>query len=236
MSSGLLVAMAAAEMLTASLFGTRGSGTLKEETRNVPDFTSVEIGSGLEAEIALGPKTSVTLKGDDNLLPMIKTEVKDGRLSVGVESISGISPSQRIHLNIVTPKLASVGASGGARISVTNPSDSKFAAQASGGGRVSMTGLHLDALRVSASGGGTVEGSGAAKALEVELSGGATLKATEIPADSMRIDASGGSRAFAQVASEITGSMSGGASLHLKGHPKKHDVETSGGSRVKYDE
>lgn len=59
-----------------------GSGVTKVETREVAAFHGVDVSSAFEATIAIGTNQSVTLSVDDNLLPLVETEVKDGRLSV----------------------------------------------------------------------------------------------------------------------------------------------------------
>src|SRR5205823_2447690 len=47
-----------------------GSGTVKQESREVADFTSVEVGSVVHATVRVGPKAPIVLEGDDNLLPL----------------------------------------------------------------------------------------------------------------------------------------------------------------------
>src|SRR5260370_23136453 len=109
----LLWTHAAALVVSLAVGHTRGSGTIKEETRQVGDFSGVSVGSGIRATVSIGPKTSVVLTGDDNLLSMIKLEVVDGKLTTRVDYNEGIHPSQPIRLTVVTPHLTSAEPSGG---------------------------------------------------------------------------------------------------------------------------
>jgi len=242
-------------LMVGGTFPTTGSGAIKDEVREVGSFTGVKVGSGIRATVTIGPKTSVTLSGEDNLLPLIKIEVVDGNLTTRIDRGMGIHTSKPIRLTVVTPQLvlavasggASIkgdatpgptfeaGASGGGTVTVKGVKSKAVALEASGGGRVTLEGVQAEAIRVSASGGGTVAFSGSNKELDANLSGGAVLKAQDVAVQSLRVNGSGGSRAYAQATSQVTGTLSGGSTLHLKGHPSKQDVQTSGGSRINYD-
>src|SRR6516165_12481646 len=57
-----------------------GSGTAKTETREVGPFSALEVHAAIHATVTPGDKVSVSLEGDDNLLPLVETTVRDGRL------------------------------------------------------------------------------------------------------------------------------------------------------------
>ena len=59
-----------------------GSGAMKLDKRSVPAFKSVDISGAYEVEIVAQKEQSVEIEGDDNLLPLIKTEVKNGVLEI----------------------------------------------------------------------------------------------------------------------------------------------------------
>ena len=252
----MLWTQAAALVVSLGIGSTRGSGNIKEETREVGAFSGISVGNGIQATVTIAPNTSVVLRGDDNLLPMIQTEVVNGKLTAEVRSGSGISPTQPIKLTVVTPKLTSASASGGARLTADATAGPEFTGEASGGAKVSIKGVDSKALVAKASGGGTLElsnikvdsadvdGSGGAtiwlagtvKTLKTHLSGGAGLKAQDAPVEALRVQASGGSRVYAKASSELSAELSGGATIHLKGkNPSKRQVDTSGGSKVYYE-
>src|SRR5713226_7838844 len=231
----LLWTHAAALVVSLAVGHTRGSGTIKEETRQVGDFSGVSVGSGIRATVSIGPKTSVVLTGDDNLLSMIKLEVVDGKLTTRVDYNEGIHPSQPIRLTVVTPHLTSAEASGGASLTADATPGPKFVASASGGSKVSVKGVDSKQMFARVSGGGTISISGSVKRFETKLSGGAGLKAQDVPAEALRVSASGGSRVYAQVSSELSARLSGGATVHLKGNPSKREIDTSGGSKIYYE-
>src|SRR5258707_3150983 len=188
----LLWTHAAALVVSLAVGHTRGSGTIKEETRQVGDFSGVSVGSGIRATVSIGPKTSVVLTGDDNLLSMIKVEVVNGKLTARVEDHGGISPTQPIRLTVVTPHLTTAEASGGASLTADATSGPKFVASSSGGSKVSITGVD-------------------SKEMIVKVSGGGTINVTKLKADSADVEGSGGgtnflSRRVQRIEAEISGS------------------------------
>src|SRR5262245_34224468 len=88
--------------------GTPGSGKIVEERRSVEAFSAVEAGGALRITVTLGEAPSLTLKGDDNLLPLITSYVTDGCLVLGQQPNTGLNPSQPIEAIVVTPKLVRV--------------------------------------------------------------------------------------------------------------------------------
>lgn len=58
--------------------GTSGSGNLATETRDVSGFTGVDVGGVFQVEITAQKEFGIEIDADDNLLPLIKTEVRGG--------------------------------------------------------------------------------------------------------------------------------------------------------------
>ncbi len=213
--------------------GVKGSGTIKEEARNVGEFSAVQIESGFHATIALGSTSSVKISTDDNLLPLIKTEVKGGELIVGpADWKQHPRPSSEVKVTITTPKLEKIEASGGSSVAANGTTGARFQASTSGGSVVKVSGLNADQVSVGASGGSKIDLAGRAKAVKVELSGGASLHATEVPAESVQVEGSGGSRAEVSVSAALDASLSGGSRVRVNGDPPKRNVQKSGGSEV----
>ena len=60
--------------------GVQGSGHARAEVRNTPAFSAVSVDGSIDADIAIGPGSRVELTGDDNIVPLITTEVHGDRL------------------------------------------------------------------------------------------------------------------------------------------------------------
>jgi hypothetical protein len=232
MHGSAMLVLGFAGFLFGGLTALRGDGHIVEEARAVRSFSGVEISHGMVAEVTVGPETSVKIKGDANLLPHIETRVEDGHLVVGVKDEHNLRPSEPIRLTVVTPTLLAVEASGGSEVRAQATAGREFSISASGGSEIEITGIQSDAVTVEASGGSEISLSGGGRELTADLSGGSILKSEEIPFAEAEVDGSGGSEFHLQVLQAITGDLSGGSELFLKGHPPDRDLSLSGGSEV----
>ena len=69
-----------------SIFGSGvvvGSGTLKSESRPVSGFTTVTLSTVGSLTIEQTGTESLTVEGDDNIVPLITTVVKNNNLEIG---------------------------------------------------------------------------------------------------------------------------------------------------------
>ncbi len=220
--------------LAAIALAVEGSGNIKEESRNVGDFSSVGVEQGVTANISVGSKKAVTVSADDNLVPLVLTEVKNGRLIIGL-SERHVSSSRAIRVNVTTPELHAVTASGGSAVTVEGTTGSIFEAEGSGGAVLAVNRAKADQIKVSASGGGRISLSGAAKELKVHMTGGSGVKAMDVPATSVAISGSGGAHAEVAASESLEADISGGAKVRVKGNPAKRTINRSGGAEVRFE-
>jgi hypothetical protein len=232
MHGSAMLLLGFAGFLFGGFTGLRGDGRIVEEARVVETFSGVEISHGMVADVTIGPETSVKIKGDANLLPHILTRVEGGRLTIRIKDEHDLRPSEPIRLTVVTPALLAVEASGGSEVRAQATAGREFTVSASGGSVIEVTGIQSDAIKVEASGGSEISLSGSGRELTADLSGGSSLQSEEIPFAEAEVDGSGGSEFHIQVLQSITGDLSGGSELFLKGHPPDRDLSLSGGSEV----
>src|SRR5215468_4442953 len=129
--------------------GIQGSGNRKTEKRTLAAFKSVEAGGAFEVNIACQQPQSFEIEGDDNILPIIKTDIRDGHL--------------RIHSD------AQYNVSKPIAISISVPDLEKFTS--AGAGDVHVSGIKNDQLVLSNTGAANIEASGQTKFVEIDSSG-----------------------------------------------------------------
>lgn len=234
-----LLALATAMMLGCEINvvlpnAVRGSGVIKEEARSLPDFTELEVSNGLKTTIVIGPKEPVKLSGDDNLLPLVKTEVVDGRLHVGLAPNTSIQPRTAIEVTVTNPKISFVGASGGSTVSGSKLKQADFKLVASGGSTVNLAELTANTAEVTSSGGSVITLTGTVGDLNVEMSGGSIVRTSKLQSDNVAVGGSGGSQADVQATAAVKADLSGGSRVRVDGKPKGRDINTSGGSEVSF--
>jgi Putative auto-transporter adhesin, head GIN domain len=214
--------------------GVQGSGILKEEKREVGEFNGVDIGSALQAKVTIGPKSEVTLSGDDNLLSLVKTEVRDGHLVARFESTTGAQTKLPLMLTITTPRLDQVAAGGAAKVSVKAGEAKTFRVQAEGASSLAIGGVGSETIEIGASGASQITIVGKAKGLTIKASGASQIHANGMPAESVKVDASGASQVETNASASIEGDVSGASTIQVTGQPGGRKVSSSGASHVKY--
>jgi hypothetical protein len=213
----------------------RGSGVSMEETRPVEAFHALEAGSALQVTIAVtkDAKPGLKISGDDNLVPLVESEIRDGTLILRIKADSSISPKLPLLAEVTSGELDRVEASGASKVTVKGGSKvDRFIAGASGAARVFVEGVETPKAVASASGASHVTLSGSAESLEVDASGASQVKAEELKVDDAKVSISGASGAALRASKSVAGDVSGASHLDLHGRPAKNTVSTSGASHV----
>jgi hypothetical protein len=188
----------------------------------------------MKATVTVGPKTSLKIEADDNLLPLIETPIKDGHLVVQFKDGASVETKNPILLTVTTPRLSYIEGSGASVVVATASKSEKFVISSSGASKVDASGVDSGDVSVSASGASRLKLIGSGKAIKIELSGASRLDATGFSTDTVHIDASGASSAQVQASGSVAGELSGASKLEVAGSPSKRSVETSGVSHVSY--
>ncbi|HKI17944.1 MAG TPA: DUF2807 domain-containing protein, partial [Isosphaeraceae bacterium] len=124
--------------------GIPGSGVAKEETRLVEAFHALEAGNALQVVVLVNPgaKPSLKISGDDNLVPLVESVIRDGTLILRLKDNSSISPKLPLLAEVVAGELDGVAASGAASVKVKGGAMViTFSASASGAAQVTVEGV-----------------------------------------------------------------------------------------------
>lgn len=218
----------------ASASAIKGSGVVKEETRDVPAFSKLELSQAIRAEVTVGAETSVRVKADDNVLKLVKTEVKGGTLVVGYESGVAVETRDGVMVTITTPALNAITARTASSVKATLKPGAQLELAAHEASRLEASGIQAEKLTIEVTTAGTIVAAGKAASLKATVSAASGLKAADLTVENARVDASAASHAEVNVAGAIDGTSSGASTISISGHPRQRNVSTSGASSVSY--
>lgn len=217
---------------TGCLFVT-DAGELVSETRTVPAFDALEVHDGLNVKVKIGPHQEARLFGHERLLEDLVFYERDGRLVIERETDLFVVTEARADIELTTPSLSRLTASGGSNVSTQGPVEAtRFVLEASGGSTVDVPSVEADSLVLGASGGSVVNAVGSTDVATISASGGSALDLGELETRRITVEASGGSTLTLNATEEVVGEASGGSVLTVKGRPPVLDVDLSGGSVV----
>jgi hypothetical protein len=209
---GLILAVLALGGCSINIGGptVTGSGVVKSEKRDVKGFDQIDVGGALQLDFAVGKDTSVEVTADDNLLPLIVTEVKGDTLKI--YSQGNISTSNGMVVKVVAPSLKELTASG-----ATNST---------------LTGLNEKTVKLDVSGASKVTASGTTDRLEIDCSGASQVHATKLPAKDVVANVSGASKAEVHADEELRADASGASTVIYDVAVAKKELKTSGASSI----
>ena len=188
----------------------KGSGVAVSETRAVASFDAIEATGIGKLKLRIGDSEAVKVLADDNILPLIKTEVKNGVLTL---STKGASLSKTDIVFEVTAR----------RIKRL---------ENSGTVSIEASGFNGGELSVETSGVGSIKLNGRVDSLKAELSGVGSLEADALAADRVDTHLSGVGSANVRAEKSLRANVSGVGSLSWKGAATDVSTNVSGIGRV----
>lgn len=204
-----------------------GSGTVTTETRRITGYDRIEIGGEFDVTVTQGGAPSLTLTGDDNLLPLVRTEVQDGTLIV--EEEEDFHSSEGIEIAISAPSLRGISASGSSEVRVTGVRASEFQASVSGSSEMAAEGAFGD-LAASVSGSGEIWMKGTAETIDASVSGSGEMDLSGVPARSANVRVSGSGDVHVFVTEALNASVSGSGDVLYGGNPRVSEEVSGSGS------
>ncbi len=179
------------------IIGERGSGTMATETRQVSGFHEIDLSGSGHVLVSVTGTESLTVEAEDNILPLLTSEVRNGRLVLGARR--SISPTREIVYTITVVSLEGVSVSGS--------------------GIVTATGIDVSGFDVEISGSGTVVPEGVAEQIDLSISGSGRFDGDELVSSSGHVSISGSGRAVVKVTDVLDVEVSGSGRVEYLGDP-----------------
>ncbi len=175
-----------------------GSGVAASERRTVAGFDEVSLVGGMEVELATGEAAPIELTADDNILPLVVTEVVNGRLEVSTKE--PVRPKTTIKLKLQAPTLKAVVLSGAASIAARD--------------------LRGEQVSFELMGAAKVNASGRVERLTIKAEGAAAVWADGLEADHVEVEITGAGEAEVHAVQTLKVSMTGAGAVRYRGDPK----------------
>lgn len=213
----------------------KGNGNVVTIERSVGDYDAVALAGWFDVDLVAGNEGEITLKGEENLLEHIKTEVKDGKLVIKVEKGVNLRPSnwgQGIHITVPIESINAATLSGsGDIVGKTTIKANNFKTSIAGSGDISLT-IESKFVIANISGSGDIELSGRTSDLEVRVSGSGDIEAYNLESEFVKVTVSGSADVKVTANEMLTARVSGSGDISYRGNPKKVDTKTSGSGDI----
>jgi hypothetical protein len=199
--------------------GIQGSGVLRSQERSVLEFHAIDASGSVELEVVQGSPQRVEVSTDDNLLPLLRTEVHGGTLSIDMKGF--VDTTGPIRVRITAPALDAIALSGSSDATIKRFAGQDFRLATSGSGSVTLDAMKLTGtLAIDTSGSSDIRAQGESRALTIATSGSSTVDTRSLAAASVAIDSSGSSDILVFAKDSLTVDLSGSANVGYLGDPK----------------
>lgn len=210
-----------------------GSGNIKSETRPVSGFSAVNLAIPAKLTVVQSGSESILIEADDNLLPLIETDVSSGVLKIRwtERNLSVSSKKIRITVNLNTVKGLSVDGSGD--ILADGLKFTELRAAIGGSGDIRLSNLTGERVKASVAGSGDVLLTGNIGVFDASIAGSGDIKAERLHAKTVSISIAGSGNAVVSAADTLSVSVAGSGDVRHYGNAK---VKTSiaGSGSVKH--
>ena len=238
-------------VVTATLGAVATAGTTQgacavagsqSETRALPSFSRIEVDGVAEIVLRQGKAEGATVEAPAELLPRIRTRVRDRTLYIDVSQERRWSDWTHLFDSQQTPRitvdfvrLEGVEAGGAIKLVADGLRADDLRLDFSGASTIRIRNLQASLLRLEGSGATKVELSGKVGAQEVELSGASSYAAFDMESDRAEVHVSGAGKAYVNAKTLLSVEISGAGLVEYLGNPKI-DKDISGVGKVRHRE
>ena|SRR2546422_1646966 len=191
--------------------GIHGSGVRKAEKRDLAPFTAIETSGAFEVSVVCQKPVSLEIEADDNILPLVETEVRGGVL----------------HLTTTRHYFSSGGIV--VRISVPNLE----AVKSTGAGKFKITDLKGDHFTIDSTGAATVVADGQSRSLEISSTGAGKIDTHDLQASEAIVKVTGAAGVDVYAIDQLDVTVSGAGRVTYSGNPRVNKHISGAGQVIK---
>jgi hypothetical protein len=223
LSISFLVAAIASGCIVVDLNGcgketVKGSGEVVSEERQLSEFKTIKLKGVGRVVLTQGPNHLITIQTDDNIMPLIETEIQNDQLVISQGNYN-LRPTT-LNFNITVAQLKGIAISGaGDVIGKSRFMSDEFAAKISGSGDMALE-LDVTELETDITGSGSMNLSGQTDRHEAKISGSGKINAFDMQTKNVFLKVSGSGNCKINATETLYTRISGSGDVIYKGHPR----------------
>lgn len=213
----------------------KGNDKITSITRTTPDYDTVNFSGSFDYILVSGKEGKITIEGEENLLPYIITEVKNGNLTIKTKKNTNlqISKNQTIKITVPFEEITAATLFGSGDLwnenTIVTP-HFQVSVTGSGDAKLELEVTHTDA-RVTGS--GTMLLKGKTNTLKANVNGSGDFKGYDLNANDVDVSVTGSSDAKINCHGHLKARVTGSGDIKYKGNPKTEDTRVMGSGRIK---
>lgn len=179
----------------------KGNGQWRSDRRPLRAVDRLDVRAPLDVRVEIGDRPSLTVEADANILPLIQSHLRGGRL---ILEAKGSFETRRLPVvRITLPALEQVSLLAGA---------------------MRVDGLDNQRFRLRLEGSGEIRLEGRSRHVELEVTGAAVVDAANLHSDHLRLISEGASDIHAHASESLDATLNGASDIHIAGNPPRRHI------------
>ncbi|HUS93979.1 MAG TPA: head GIN domain-containing protein [Patescibacteria group bacterium] len=199
--------------------GTRGSGKVITEERVVSGFDKVHLSGSGEVTIIQGDSESLVIEVEDNILPLLESEVVAGTLNLGPKENKLVNATKPIKYTITMREVNGISSTGSGKINAAEIDAGVLGIELSGSGEVIITSLDANTINLDQTGSGNVGIGGQVTDQIINITGSGDYDAADLDSRIADVQISGSGQTVLRVEDVLDIEITGSGQVSYYGDP-----------------
>jgi len=201
----------------------RGSGNLSTETRSVSGFDKISVEGSGDISLTQGEQESLEIEAEDNLIPLITTEVRDGTLHIGFKRNAfwrTVFPSKPIKFSITVTDLTNLEIDGAGRVNMPELQTDTLQLTVNGAAQINFPTLTANMIKINIDGGGDCTLSGEVSDVEVKVDGAGSVNLQDLMSKRAAVTINGAAGVKVWATDTLEVNLNGAGTVSYYGSPQ----------------
>jgi hypothetical protein len=213
----------------------KGSGNATKETREVGLFTGVTVSGSMNVHLTYGKPGTITIEGDNNILPYIETTVTNGKLAIKTKNKTNIKSKSKLNVYVSLTTLTELSLSGSGNITgdgaFENAGTTTIAVSGSGNINLAFAAFKQTTLSISGSGNMVLNGKNTNN-ISASVSGSGNIDCRKLQCDDVTAHISGSGNIRVMANKSIEARVNGSGNIYYTGSATNINSKTSGSGKI----
>lgn len=210
----------------------KGNGVQTTITRTTESYDKISTGDSFNVELVSGKEGTITIKGDENIISHVVTEIIGNELKVYFEKDRSYNYKQDITITIPFEEISEIWFTGSGNLITKDVINAKdFDVKMTGSGNCE---LEINAKKVDAkfTGSGNLKLSGLTSELEAKTAGSGNLNCIKLTSENANVAVAGSGSLEVNCTNNLIAKVAGSGNIQYKGKPKSIDSNVAGSGDI----
>jgi len=212
----------------------KGNEKITTIARTTSEYEGISVSGSFDVKLISGTEGNITIKGDENLLEFIITEVKEGKLSVYFEKNKNIQYNYNSSIEITIPfeKINYLTFKGSGNLTnndLIKTENLNFSM--SGSGNVTFN-SETNSLIITKSGSGNLNARGTTINVDINSAGSGNANVSDLKSENATVSQSGSGSTKVYCSKSLNAQTVGSGNIQYKGNPEKVLQKSTGSGSI----